>query len=165
MDTVSSHEPPSARHGKTGFDHFALVLQGGGALGAYQAGVYQALDEAGQWPDSVAGVSIGGINSAIIAGNRPENRVERLREFWETVTAGRSWPLMPDGDAARKFFNMWSSFMTIAQGQPGFFTPRQESAWFSPRGAKSATAAAPMYTLAGRFPSTTARICSVALPG
>jgi NTE family protein len=58
-----------------------LVLQGGGALGAYQAGVYQALHEAELEPDWIAGVSIGGINGAIIAGNRPENRVERLREF------------------------------------------------------------------------------------
>jgi predicted acylesterase/phospholipase RssA len=76
-----------------GCDHISLVLQGGGALGAYQAGVYQALHEAGLWPDSVAGVSIGGINSAIIAGNRPERRLEKLREFWETVTSGRSWAL------------------------------------------------------------------------
>ena len=122
-----------------GFDHLALVLQGGGALGAYQAGVYQALDEAKLWPDSVAGVSIGGINSAIIAGNPPERRVERLREFWETVTAGPAWPMMPEGDLARKMFNAWSSMTTIAQGQPGFFKPRAENAWFSPRGAASAT--------------------------
>ena len=64
----------------------ALVLQGGGALGAYQAGVYQALHEAGLEPE-VAGVSIGGVNAAIIAGNPPDRRVERLREFWERVTA------------------------------------------------------------------------------
>ncbi len=135
MDAVSSHRPPFPG----GFDHLALVLQGGGALGAYQAGVYQALDEAKLWPDSVAGVSIGGINAAIIAGNKPEHRVARLRTFWETVTAGRSWPWMPEGDKARKLFNAWSSTMTIAQGQPGFFAPRTENAWFSPRGAKSAT--------------------------
>ena len=128
----SSHPP--------GCDHIALVLQGGGALGAYQAGVYQALHEARLWPDSVAGVSIGGINSAIIAGNRPEHRLDRLREFWETVTAGRGWPWMPEGDDARKMHNMWSSMMTMAFGQPGFFAPRPENAWFSPRGARSATA-------------------------
>jgi len=142
MDDVSSRR----RRGKgepwhpVGCDHTALVLQGGGALGAYQAGVYQAMHESGLWPDSVAGVSIGGINSAIIAGNRPERRLERLREFWETVTAGRGWPFLPEGDDTRKMFNMWSSLMTIAFGQPGFFAPRPENAWLSPRGSRSATA-------------------------
>jgi len=121
-------------------DHIALVLQGGGALGAYQAGVYQALHEARLWPDSVAGVSIGGINSAIIAGNRPERRLDRLREFWDSVTAGRGWPWLPEGDDARKLHNIWSSMMTIAFGQPGFFAPCLENAWLSPRGARSATA-------------------------
>src|SRR5258708_16737004 len=64
----------------------ALVLQGGGALGAYQAGVYQALHEAGIEPDWVSGVSIGAINAAIIAGNPPEKRLDRLRTFWERIT-------------------------------------------------------------------------------
>ena len=123
-----------------GCDHLALVLQGGGALGAYQAGVYQALHEARLLPDSVAGVSIGGINAAIIAGNRPENRLERLREFWNLVTAGRGWPWMPDGDNARKLHGAWSSMMTMMFGQPGFFAPSLENAWFSPRGARTATA-------------------------
>ena len=68
------------------FERIALVLQGGGALGAYQAGVYQALAEAHLHPDWVAGISIGAIASAIIAGNAPERRVERLRAFWETVS-------------------------------------------------------------------------------
>ena len=68
------------------FEQIALLLQGGGALGSYQGGVYQGLAEAGLHPDWVAGISIGAINSAIIAGNPPERRVERLREFWETVT-------------------------------------------------------------------------------
>ncbi len=68
------------------YEVVALVLQGGGALGSYQAGVYQALAEAGLHPDWVAGISIGAINSALIAGNPPERRVERLRAFWETVT-------------------------------------------------------------------------------
>src|ERR1700712_743274 len=99
-----------------GCGRVALVLQGGGALGAYQAGVYQAMHEAGLQPDSVAGVSIGGVKSAIIPGNRPENRLERLREFWETVTAGRSWPWLPEGDDLRKMHNLWSSMMTMAFG-------------------------------------------------
>ena len=68
------------------FERIALILQGGGALGAYQAGVYQALAEAKLHPDWVAGISIGAVNSALIAGNPPEKRVERLRAFWETVS-------------------------------------------------------------------------------
>ena len=68
------------------FECIALLLQGGGALGAYQAGVYQALAEADLHPDWVAGISIGAINSAIIAGNPPEERVAKLRAFWEAIT-------------------------------------------------------------------------------
>ena len=74
-----------ARHGLP-FECVSLLLQGGGALGAYQAGVYEALGEAGIHPNWVAGISIGAINSALIVGNPPNKRVERLREFWETVT-------------------------------------------------------------------------------
>ena len=72
--------------GRPGFERIALLLQGGGALGAYQGGVYQALAESDLHPDSVAGISIGAINCALIAGNAPEMRVEKLRKFWETVT-------------------------------------------------------------------------------
>ena len=122
-----------------GCERLALLLQGGGALGAYQAGVYQALHEAGLEPDWVAGVSIGGINSAIIAGNPPERRLERLREFWETITARRIWAYNPDGDAWRKMYNAWSAFTTMTQGQPGFFTVNQPTPLLSPRGAKTAT--------------------------
>jgi NTE family protein len=118
----------------------ALVLQGGGALGAYQAGIYQALHEAGLEPDSVAGVSIGGINAAIIAGNPPDRRVARLREFWEGITAHSVWLFTPDGDDARKARNTWSAYLTTLRGQPGFFTPNRVNAWFSPRGSKTATA-------------------------
>src|ERR1700741_1991939 len=73
------------------FECIALLLQGGGALGAYQGGVYQALAEAELHPDWVAGISIGAINCALIAGNPPEARVEKLREFWELVTAPPQW--------------------------------------------------------------------------
>ena len=76
------------------FERVALLLQGGGALGSYQAGVYQALAEANLHPDWVAGISIGSVNSALIAGNPPEKRVEKLREFWEAVSAP---PLGPFG--------------------------------------------------------------------
>ena len=86
-------------------DRIALVLQGGGALGAYQAGVYQALHEAGIEPDWVCGVSIGAINSAIIAGNPPEQRLERLQIFWDRITARKIWHYTPDGDIYRKARN------------------------------------------------------------
>src|ERR1700688_3769942 len=73
----------------------ALVLQGGGALGSYQAGVYEALSTSQYLPDWVAGISIGAINAAIIAGNAPEQRVQRLRDFWETITAPSPlWPIL-----------------------------------------------------------------------
>src|SRR5580658_6706619 len=83
------------------FECIALLLQGGGALGAYQAGVYQALSEAHLDPDWVAGISIGAINSALIAGNPPEARLEKLRAFWERVSSplASAWPLPADGKA------------------------------------------------------------------
>jgi NTE family protein len=68
------------------FERIALLLQGGGALGSYQAGVYQALVEANLQPDWIAGISIGAVNSALIAGDPPEKRIERLRDFWEAVS-------------------------------------------------------------------------------
>lgn len=123
-----------------GCDHIALVLQGGGALGAYQAGIYQALHEAGLRPDSVAGVSIGGINAAIIAGNPPEQRVERLRAFWEGITSRPISLFSLDGDIFRKATNAWSAFLTTSLGQPGFFTPNKINPWLSPRGSRTATA-------------------------
>src|SRR3984893_12409442 len=69
------------------FECIALLLQGGGALGSYQAGVYEALAEANVHPDWIAGISIGAINAALIAGNAPGERVAKLRRFWEEVTA------------------------------------------------------------------------------
>jgi NTE family protein len=75
-----------------GCERIALVLQGGGALGAYQAGVYQALHEGGIEPDWVSGVSIGAINAAIIAGNSPDQRLNKLRAFWEMITERKIWP-------------------------------------------------------------------------
>ena len=68
-----------------------MILQGGGALGAYQAGVYQALAEANLHPDWVAGISIGAINAALIAGNPKELRLEKLRGFWDAITADPLW--------------------------------------------------------------------------
>src|SRR5580658_10636542 len=78
------------------FESVALVLQGGGALGAYQAGVYEALAEAGIHPNWIAGVSIGAINAAVIAGNPPKDRVGRLRQFWTQVTSGGCWSWLGD---------------------------------------------------------------------
>ena len=88
-------QPPRARQCPP-FECVALTLQGGGALGGYQAGVYQALDEAQVRPDWVAGISIGAINAAIIVRNRPEARVARLREFWTTVSAEPIWGGLAD---------------------------------------------------------------------
>ena len=103
-----------------------LVLQGGGALGAYQAGVYEALDKQGVRPQWVAGVSIGAINAAIIAGNPPERRVARLREFWDGVSSRLLAPALPAryGTLAREVFNESSAALVALMGVPGFFTPR-----------------------------------------
>ena len=120
-------------------DRIALVLQGGGALGAYQAGVYQALHEANIEPDWVSGVSIGAINAAIIAGNPPHARLDRLRTFWERITDRRVWLFTPDGDIYRKARNATSSWLTIMQGQPGFFEPRSPGPWLTAAGARDAT--------------------------
>ena len=128
------------------FECIALLLQGGGALGAYQAGVYQALSEAGLYPDWVAGISIGAINSAIIAGNAPEHRVARLREFWEQITSntltnwwgGAAAPLLKH-DEARGFFNQLSAGLAVLDGAPGFFAPRLISPWLQPPGGDDAT--------------------------
>ncbi len=117
----------------------ALVLQGGGALGAYQAGVYQALHENGMEPDWVCGVSIGAINSAIIAGNPPERRLERLQTFWDRITSRKVWHYTPDGDVFRKARNFASAYLTTTLGQPGFFKPHDVNPWFSHAGAKTAT--------------------------
>jgi NTE family protein len=107
-------------------EQVVLVLQGGGALGAYQAGVYQALLEGGIEPDWVIGTSIGAINGALIAGNPPERRVERLREFWSAVAKGRPldelWP-------AAIFGNALANMSTLVSGIAGFFSPNPQAAW------------------------------------
>lgn len=122
-----------------GCERVAMVLQGGGALGAYQAGVYQALHENGMEPDWVSGVSIGGINSAIIAGNKPEDRLPRLRDFWETISGRKVWSFTPDGDVFRKVRNASSSLMAMLHGQPGFFAPRHVNPWLSHAGGDAST--------------------------
>lgn len=105
-------------------DQVALVLQGGGALGSYQAGVYQALDEQGIEIDRIAGISIGAVNAALIAGNPPERRVARLTEFWDTLSAWLpSFPI-PGDDHWREFVHEWSAGFMAMAGVPGFFGPR-----------------------------------------
>ncbi|MGU3285124.1 patatin-like phospholipase family protein [Methylobacterium mesophilicum] len=115
-----------------------LVLQGGGALGSYQAGVYEGLCVDGRSPDWVAGISIGAINAALIAGNPPNLRFERLRAFWEKVTSGlQGFPFVP-GEQARAWFNEASAAMVAGFGVPGFFSPRFPPAVFYPPGAPEA---------------------------
>src|SRR6476620_5362126 len=128
------------------FECVALVLQGGGALGAYQAGVYEALAEANINPDWVAGISIGAINSAIIAGNAPAERVPKLRAFWEEITANPllDWALAgdaltPKGDLARSIFNQMSASWALLVGAAGFFALRQPAPWLYPSGALEGT--------------------------
>ena len=124
------------------FDVVALVLQGGGALGAYQAGVYEALAEAGIHPNWVAGISIGALNAAVIAGNPPQDRVDKLRAFWETICRP---PLLPQapfnllppqfeawltqfGEGMRAI-NAFEAARALFEGQNGFFVPRVPPAW------------------------------------
>jgi NTE family protein len=115
------------------YETVALTLQGGGALGAYQAGVYQGLHEAGIHPNWIAGISIGALNTAIIAGNAPEHRVTRLLEFWETICQpafGLPIPavveraLFDSADAVRNAFTTMQAFGALVEGQKGFFVPR-----------------------------------------
>jgi len=146
MDTKTLH-PDAAFGGPTTgrlrrperCDRIALVLQGGGALGAYQAGVYQALNEAGLEPDWISGVSIGGINAAIIAGNPVEQRLEALSEFWRRITDRTLWTAAPDGDIFRQWRNAYSAMTTLFLGQPGFFAPHKLSPWLLSPVPKDAT--------------------------
>ena len=123
-------EMPSAR--PASYDRkVGLVLQGGGALGSYQAGVYEALVDSEYLPDWVAGISVGAINAAIIAGNAPEHRVQSLRSFWEAITAPTMlWPPAPAGLPA-EWQHRASALSALIFGQRGFFTPRPPQDWFS----------------------------------
>jgi len=103
-------------------------MQGGGALGAYQVGVYHALRDAGIEPDWVIGTSIGAINGAIIAGNRPEHRLPRLEAFWRAVERR---PIVELPAGTTDFYNAFATWATLAQGVTPFFTPNPAS-WFGP---------------------------------
>ncbi|MEO6960181.1 MAG: patatin-like phospholipase family protein [Burkholderiaceae bacterium] len=124
------------------YETVALVLQGGGALGAYQAGVYQGLTDAGIKPNYLSGISIGALNIAIIAGNAPRRRIERLTEFWETicepnfgypVNAFAEQSFFDLNDATRRSMSTLSAASAIVNGQKGFFSPRfpPTSSWVS----------------------------------
>jgi len=97
-----------------------LVLQGGGALGAYQVGVYQALHEAGVEPDWIIGTSIGAINASLIAGNPPERRLQALGEFWARVEAHHAWDRFPAWTGLGDALSYWT---TLCSGVSGFFRP------------------------------------------
>jgi NTE family protein len=134
----TGHRPP--------FEVVALVLQGGGALGAYQAGVYEALAEGAIEPDWIGGVSIGAINAAIIAGNAAKTRVDRLYEFWSRVTSEGWWPRLADasfglanGDIGRNLLNQINAGLTLTSGAKGFFNARPVVPWLQPAGAVEAT--------------------------
>ena len=129
------------------YDVVALVLQGGGALGAYQAGVYEGLHEAGIQPTWLAGISIGALNTAIIAGSPEAQRVDRLREFWETICAAPvEWPAseglseaLPFAFDMRSVHNAAAAMRALFQGQPGFFRPRFPPPYLSPFAGDGAT--------------------------
>ena len=112
-----------------------LVLQGGGALGSYQAGAYQALCHHDFEPEWIAGISIGAINAAIIAGNPREKRIARLKEFWELVSSPVPWNPVTKSDRGRSLFNETSAALIATFGVPGFFTPRFPPAPLWPQGA------------------------------
>ncbi len=116
-----------------------LVLQGGGALGSYQAGAFEALFDNGRITDWVAGVSIGAINAALIAGNPPELRTTRLRAFWELVTSQSFATPLSAGFPGRGFFNEISASATMFQGVNGFFRPRFPPATFQLPGTNAAS--------------------------
>jgi len=143
----SRRRPSAAR-----YDTVALVLQGGGALGSYQAGVYQGLHEAGIRPNWIAGISIGAINAAIIAGSPPDERVERLRGFWENICRPTGFTALPWGDALARMFQgvpfgfgspamngQLAAFQALMAGQPGFFKPRFPPPYWLHGGGPAAT--------------------------
>ncbi|MCB1894946.1 MAG: patatin-like phospholipase family protein [Zoogloeaceae bacterium] len=120
-----------------------LLLQGGGALGAYQLGVIEALLAGGKTPAWVVGTSIGAINGALLAGNQPHRRLERLRSFWETVSHGTA---RGEDPAAAGLIGLWQAWRTIVGGQPGFFFPRVGS--YFPLGLRTEPGTASYYDVA-----------------
>src|SRR5690349_5955321 len=120
MNAVDRNATNVMPFGKTDPGQVVLVLQGGGALGSYQAGVYQALHESGIEPDWIIGTSIGAINASLIAGNSPQNRLSRLREFWKKMEQHPVWSFR---DVIPGFNEKLSYWATVTNGIPGFFGP------------------------------------------
>ena len=123
---------------KRKYDYIVLVLQGGGALGAYQAGVFEAMAEANLAPNWVAGVSIGAINGALIVGNPVGHRTERLREFWNLVSSGLPASAPTFFDPWHSAFNRTSAFLSATFGVPGFYAPRVPPPELMPDGSPGA---------------------------
>jgi NTE family protein len=117
----------------------ALVLQGGGALGAFQVGAYEALCTQKLRPSWIAGTSIGAINGAIIAGNTPAKALERLDDFWRSISTPDAVAPADDIGALRQIFSFWSAQQSVLTGQPGFFTPRPITPLLAPAGGPAAT--------------------------
>jgi len=141
MPRARKKQPTLSAHGDAGFgehDHRILLLQGGGALGAYHGGVYEGLAATGFEPDWIVGISIGAINAALIAGNPPERRVERLREFWELVSSQAPFVLPESMDFARPAMNQMAALSAMFFGIPGFFVPRMPPPQFAPDGTLAA---------------------------
>ena len=124
---------PAVNHEKK-----VLVLQGGGALGAYQAGAYEALAAAGLEPEWVAGVSIGAINASIIAGNPADKRVEASAAVLGARSSRLTLPPLAFDDTSRKLFNETSAALVASTGAPGFFEPRYPPAIVMPPGTVNA---------------------------
>jgi NTE family protein len=128
------------------FECVSLLLQGGGALGAYQGGVYEALAKADIHPNWIVGISIGAINAAIIAGNPPNARVDRLREFWTQVTQHVPWDWsrnllleLSRSDETRNLVNQMNASVAATFGAAGFFSARPVVPWLQPGGSLGAT--------------------------
>jgi NTE family protein len=149
------------------YETVVLVLQGGGALGAYQCGVYEGLHEAGIRPDWFAGISIGAVNAAILAGNAPEHRVERLRQFWERISTPalpvpklafdwqRQWlDSLPKSGILSSWASAFDAWTSLLHGQSGFFVPRLPPPFAAPAGSAAATSfysAAPLRKTLAEF--------------
>ena len=130
--------PPAKAPTAAANEDCILVLQGGGALGAYQAGVFESLSKVYREPNWVAGISIGAINAALITGNPAHARVARLREFWELVSSSLATPALAPSVSAREGLNEASASQVMLFGVPGFFRPRFPPAPFQPRGSLEA---------------------------
>jgi NTE family protein len=134
MKQEPSSHMTTTNHGES----CVLVLQGGGALGAYQGGVFEALAAADFCPDWVAGISIGAVNAALIAGNPPERRVSALRAFWENASGRVPFAAPFEDGWGRKLFNEAAAATVAMTGVPGFFTPRWQMPWMALPGSAQA---------------------------